>query len=73
MTHPAQLPIPYEPGTRVGLVTVLRKAPSKGTGARWWVRCRCGDERIVTGANLRRWPFTSHQGCKRWNESEAAE
>lgn len=50
-------------GERFGLVTVLGPAKSLGTGARWKVRCECGAERIMVGAQLRRNPPETHRNC----------
>lgn len=63
-SHYTQQPINIEPGTRIGLITVVRRAASLGTGARYLVRCDCGHERIVRGGDLRRYRFTRHQDCK---------
>lgn len=63
-SHPSQRPIEYEPGTRFGNLIVVRKAASCGNGARYLVRCECGNERVVYGASLRRYRYDTHEGCK---------
>ena len=50
-------------GDRYGLVVVVREAMSLG-GARWLVRCDCGNERVVYGGNLRTKPPRTHRECK---------
>ncbi|WP_433705830.1 HNH endonuclease signature motif containing protein [Paraburkholderia sacchari] len=37
-------------GERIGVLIIVRYAGEK----RWWVRCDCGNERAVDGADLRR-------------------
>lgn len=41
-------------GQKFGQLEVLHRVPSRpGTpGARWWVRCSCGDEKEVSAHNL---------------------
>jgi hypothetical protein len=53
-----------EPGTRFGLVVVIRQVPGLH-GARFLVRCDCGKERYVHGTNLRQKAPTTHQRCGR--------
>jgi hypothetical protein len=50
-------------GDRYGLVVVVREAMALG-GARWLVRCDCGNERVVHGGNLRTKPPRTHRECK---------
>jgi hypothetical protein len=51
------------PGDRYGLVVVVREAMGMG-GARWLVRCDCGNERVVHAGNLRTKPPRTHRSCK---------
>jgi len=51
-------------GQRFGLVEVTAPAPSLGRGARWWVRCECGAERICYGTHLRSSPPETHKACR---------
>jgi hypothetical protein len=52
-------------GQRFGLVVVVRRAPSLGRGARWWVQCDCGaPERAVYATHLRSSPPFTHKPCR---------
>jgi hypothetical protein len=51
-------------GQRFGLVTVMGRAKSVGTGARWKVKCECGAERYLLGSQLRKWPPETHRTCR---------
>jgi len=54
-------------GKHYGLVTVLRRGPTKrakkGTVIYWWVRCECGKEWLVQGSALRDGRIKSCGGC----------
>ncbi len=52
-------------GLTFGLVTALRQATTGSNGgARWWVRCQCGVERVVSAIHLKQSPPRSHQSCR---------
>ncbi len=67
MTHPSlwrrHQPAEDLTGMTYGLVTVIRQAPSDGTGSRWKVRCECGAERYARRGDLMKGP-KSHRACK---------
>lgn len=51
-------------GQRFGFLTVNRRGPSgKRKETRWWCRCSCGNEVLVTSVNLRK-GNTRSCGCK---------
>ena len=69
MTRPGFLPRREQPveslvGQRFGLVVVTAPAPSLGRGARWWVQCDCGGERILLATHLRSSPPETHKACR---------
>lgn len=51
-------------GQKFGSLTVLGRADNQGTRTMWNVRCDCGNELVVLGANLKRGNTTSC-GCKK--------
>jgi hypothetical protein len=53
-----------EIGNRYGRLTVIARAPNKGTRAYWLCKCDCGVEKVVGGKHLRRGTTTSC-GCYR--------
>jgi hypothetical protein len=54
---------PIEPGHVFHWWTVLRKAERDGHGSeRWWVKCKCGTERIAQATGLRH-GHTKSCGC----------
>ena len=42
-----------ETGNIYGYLTVIKRGPNQGTRATWVCKCKCGNETIVTGKNLR--------------------
>lgn len=42
-----------ETGNTYGYLTVIERAPNKGSRARWKCKCKCGNETIVYGKSLR--------------------
>ena len=42
-----------EIGNTYGYLTVIERAPSNDGRAKWLCKCKCGNETIVTGKNLR--------------------
>lgn len=42
-------------GQKFGRLTVVKRAPNKGTHACWWCRCNCGNSKLipVIGTHLR--------------------
>ena len=51
-------------GQQFGYLTVIERAENAGKAARWLCRCKCGNEKIVYGTNLRR-GLTTSCGCYR--------
>lgn len=49
-------------GQTFGRLTVLQRGPSGLGAARWWCRCRCGEQRLVFASNLVR-GHTQSCGC----------
>lgn len=56
-------PIEHAPGTRIGLVTVLGPAPSRGRGRVYRVECECRWVREAHGWKLRQHPPKTHRSC----------
>lgn len=56
-------PIDYPAGTRFGLVVIVGRGESHGTGRVFRVRCDCGEERTVLGSSLRQTPPRTHRLC----------
>lgn len=68
MTHPTHWTRPQPAkdltGQKHGLLTVLRQAPSDGTGSRWKVVCECGSERTIRRGELLK-NISTHRGCRK--------
>lgn len=67
MTRSKGLRVPppdYPPGTRFGLVTVVRREAG-WNGRAYRVRCDCGVEREVLACSLRATPPRTHRMCDR--------
>lgn len=64
---------PYDlSGRRFGRLSIIKKVPNrKATAATWLCRCDCGNEKIITGPNLRR-GATKSCGCLRRDMMRAA-
>lgn len=59
-----------EVGNKYGYLTVTEQAPSKNKRAMWKCQCRCGNEVIVSGKNLRN---GSTKSCGCYQKQRAAE
>ena len=51
-------------GQQFGYLTVIKRVENIGKQVRWLCRCKCGNEKIVYGTNLRR-GLTTSCGCYR--------
>lgn len=51
-------------GQQFGYLTVIKRVENVGKQVRWLCRCKCGNEKIVYGTNLRR-GLTTSCGCYR--------
>lgn len=71
--RPRDRSIPLTVGSRHGELTIVARAPSVGTGARYRVRCEQGHERVTRAVEIRsgKTGCPDCRGCGR--EPEAAE
>jgi hypothetical protein len=56
--------IPFQPGQRLGLVTVIKRSPPSPHGSvQWLCKCDCGKVRWLRANNLNNHPPKTHRKC----------